>query len=215
MRCPAAGAPLPERTSPPCVFAALVIQTTGPNILNGIDTKALGDMMTAVRNEPKIARSTFHVATEVKTGFASRSSTKTPTLGGGPIQGRKRTFSFDGGHPPELLGHDEGPAGVETLLAALGACVGSGFTTFGAAMGIPVERVQVDLTGYLDLQGFMGLPAPGVVRPGYERIHATIRVKSAAPRDQLEKLKEVAEGASPVKDSLRAVAYTSELVVDA
>lgn len=187
---------------------------TNPQILNGIDTKALNDIMEAVRKEPQVARSTFRVDSEVKSGFHTKSTTKQPTLGGGPVAGRTRAFSFEGGHPPELLGHDEGPAGVETLLAALGACVGSGFTTFGAAMGIPIERVRVELTGYLDLQGFMGLPAPGVVRPGYERIHATIRVKSRASRDELLKLQEVAEGASPVKDSLRAVAYTSELVVE-
>lgn len=51
----------------------------------------------------------------------------------------------------------------------------------------------------------MGLPAPRVVRPGYERIHAKITVKSAASRADLEKLKEVAESESPVKNSLRAV----------
>ena len=187
---------------------------TTTQLLNGIDTKALGDMIDAVKKQPAIARSTFRVATELKGGFAAHSTTKTPTLGGAPIQGRKRAFTFEGGHPPELLGHDEGPAAVETLLSALGGCIGSGFTTFGAAMGIPIERVTLDLTGYLDLQGFMGLPAPGVVRPGYERIHAAIRVKSRAPRAELEKLKEIAEGASPVKDSLRAVAYTSELIVE-
>ncbi len=189
--------------------------TTQPRVLNGIDTKALNDMIAAVRGQPAMARATFRVATDVPSGFASRAETRTPTLGGAPVKGRARAFTLAGGHPPELLGHDEGPAAVETLLAALGACVGSGFTTFGAAMGIPIERVSVDVTGDVDLQGFMGLPAPGVVRPGFERIHARIHVKSRAAASDLEKLKEVAEGASPVKDSLRAVAYTSELVVEA
>jgi len=184
-------------------------------VVNGIDTKALNDVINAVRAQPALAKSTFRVTSETKLGFATRSHTGEPTLGGQKIVGRNRTFQYEGGHPPELLGHDEGPAGVETLLAALGACIGGGWTTFGAAMGVPVDRVRIELTGYLDLQGFMGLPAPGVVRPGYERIHAKIVVKSRAPRDALEKLKEVAEGASPVKDSLRAVPYTSELVVEA
>lgn len=189
-------------------------QTNG-QVLNGIDTKALQDVINAVRAQPALAKSTFRVTSETRQGFATRSRTGEPTLGGQKIAGRSQAFTFEGGHPPELLGHDEGPAGVETLLASLGACLGGGWTTFGAALGIPVERVRIDLTGYVDLQGFMGLPAPGVVRPGYERIHATIHVKSRAPRADLEKLKEVAEGASPVKDSLRAVAYTSELVVEA
>lgn len=184
-------------------------------VVNGIDTKALNDIMSAVKKQPAIAQSAFHVTSETRLGFATKSRTGEPTLGGQKMAGRTRTFTFEGGHPPELLGHDEGPAGVETVLAALGACIGGGWTTFGAAMGIPVERVRIELKGYLDLQGFMGLPAPGVVRPGFERIHATIHVKSRAPRDQLEKLKDVAEGASPVKDSLRAVPFTSDLTVEA
>lgn len=80
-------------------------------------------------------------------------------------------------------------------------------------MGILIASVRVELAGDLDVPGVMGLPAPGVVRPGYERIHARILVKNGASREELEKLKEVAEAMSPVKDNLRAVAYTSELVV--
>lgn len=183
--------------------------------LNGIDVRALSEIMETVKKTPAIARATFAVEAVTERGFNTRSRTLQPSLGGQPVAGRGRAFTFEGGHPPELLGHDEGPAAVETLLASLGACIGGGFTTFGAAMGIPLERVRIDLTGYLDLQGFMGLPAPGVVRPGYERIHAKILVKSRASRADLEKLKDVAESASPVKDSLRAVPYTSELVVEA
>jgi uncharacterized OsmC-like protein len=183
-------------------------------VVNGIDTRALNEVMEAVKKTPAIAKATFAVESVTERGFNARAKTVQPSLGGAAVAGRTKTFTFEGGHPPELLGHDEGPAAVETLLAALGACVGSGFTTFGAAMGVPLERVRIDLTGYLDLQGFMGLPAPGVVRPGYERIHAKIYVKSAAQRAELEKLRDVAESASPVKDSLRAVPYTSELVVE-
>jgi len=171
-------------------------------------------MLEAVRKTPAIARARFAVESVTERGFNSHAKTLQPNLGGAPVAGRGQAFQFAGGHPPELLGHDEGPAAVETLLAALGACIGGGFSTFGAHMGIPIERVRIDLTGYLDLQGFMGLPAPGVVRPGYERIHAKITVKSPASRKELETLKEVAESASPVKDSLRAVPYTSELVIE-
>jgi len=188
-------------------------QTT-KQVMNGIDTNALNGIIEAVKQTPAIARATFAVEGTTEYGFNTRSRTLPPTLGGQPLAGRAHTFRYEGGHPPELLGQDEGPAAVETLLASLGACVSGGFTTFGAAMGIPVDRVRVDVTGYIDLQGFMGLPAPGVVRPGYERIHAKFTVKSRASRAELEKLKETAEMLSPVKDSLRAIPYTSELVVE-
>lgn len=183
-------------------------------IVNGIDVKALNGTIAAVKGNPAIAQATFTVESRLERGFNARASTGPVTLGGQRLAGRTQSFRFVGDHPPELLGHDQGPAAVETLLAALGACVSSGFTTYGAAMDLPIESVRMDLTGYIDLQGMFGLPAPGVVRPGYERIHAKIYVKSRAPRAELEKLKQTAEDLSPVKDSLRAVAYTSELIVE-
>jgi uncharacterized OsmC-like protein len=189
-------------------------EETVQGVVNGIDVKALNGTIEAVKGNPAIAQATFAVESALDRGLNVRSRTGSITLGGQAIAGRAKTFRFEGDHPPELLGHDQGPAAVETLLAALGECVSSGFTMYGAAFAIPVDRVRMDLTGYIDLQGMLGLPAPGIVRPGFERIHAKIYVKSRAPRAELEKLKEMAEGLSPVKDSLRAVAYTSELIVE-
>jgi uncharacterized OsmC-like protein len=181
--------------------------------VNGIDLTALNAVIEAVKQQPQIAKATFGVVAVTRQGFQTRSQTAKPTLGGQPLAGRTHTFAFEGDHPPELLGGDAAPAAVESLLGALAACVSGGFTMYGAALGIPVERVDMELSGTVDLQGMMNLPAPGVVRPGFERLHAKISVKSRAPRAELEKLKEIAESSSPVKDSLRAVPYTSELVV--
>jgi uncharacterized OsmC-like protein len=59
----------------------------------------------------------------------------------------------------------------------------------------------------------LGLPEPGKVRPGYQEIRATYYVKSNASRDQLEKLAKMSEDLSPVRDSLRAVKFTSKLAM--
>jgi uncharacterized OsmC-like protein len=182
--------------------------------LNGIDVEALNQMIATVKKQPDAARARFAVVTRVEQGFRAHSEVGQPALGGQALQGRTHTFRLEGDHPPELLGKDAGPAAVETVLAALGSCIGSGYTTFGAAMGIPIEAVRLEVTGDVDLQGFMGLPSPGAVRPGFQRIHARTVVRSKAPREQLEKLRETAENASPVRDSLRAVPFTSELVVE-
>jgi uncharacterized OsmC-like protein len=190
-------------------------ETKSNGTVNGIDVNALNGIIEAVKQQPQIAKATFGVDAVTRLGFQTKSQTAKPTLGGQPLAGRTHTFAFEGDHPPELLGGDVAPAAVESLLGALAACVSGGFTMFGAALGIPVESVRMELTGTVDLQGMMNLPAPGVVRPGFERLHAKIRVKSKAPRAELEKLKEVAESSSPVKDSLRAVPYTSELIVEA
>jgi uncharacterized OsmC-like protein len=126
---------------------------------------------------------------------------------------RKSPFIIAGDHPPELLGTNKAPASVEVLLAALGHCISNGFAMYGAAMGITVESVTIDVEGDIDLQGLLMLPEPGKVRAGYQAIRATYYVKSKAPRDQLEKLAKLSEDFSPVRDSLRAVKFSSKLIV--
>jgi uncharacterized OsmC-like protein len=182
--------------------------------LNGIDLTALTAIIEAVKAQPEVAQASFGVTAETRRGFPTHTKTVVPSVGGQPLASRTKSFTFVGDHPPELLGHDVGPTAAEEILAALANCVSGGFTMYGAALGIPVEAVRMDLTGTVDLQGNMNLPAPGVVRPGFQRFHAKIRVKSPASRADLEKLRELAESTSPVKDSLRAVPYTSELIVE-
>jgi hypothetical protein len=72
-----------------------------------------------------------------------------------------------------------------------------------------VDQLEVELNGDIDLQGFMGLGEG--VRPGLERIHGRIYVKSPASDEQLQQLKQVVEQRSPVLDSLR-VPVETELV---
>ena len=50
------------------------------------------------------------------------------------------------------------------------------------AQGINIESLSFDLEGDLDLRAFLGLSEE--VRPGYEGIRLTYRVKSDAPREK-------------------------------
>jgi uncharacterized OsmC-like protein len=69
---------------------------------------------------------------------------------------------------------------VEAVLHALASCLAVGFIYNAAAQGINVESLSFDLEGDLDLRAFLGLSDQ--VRPGYENIRLTYRVKSDAPR---------------------------------
>jgi len=64
------------------------------------------------------------------------------------------------------------------------------------------------------MQGMLGLPQPGAVRPGFLEIKAKYYIKSKAPREQLEKVAKMGEDLSPVKDSTRAVKFSSQLFVE-
>ena len=183
-------------------------------IVNGLEVGQIQGMVDAVKKNPQLAQAKLYAKTVWKNGFNNEASIKDFELGGAMnTTSRKSPFIIAGDHPPELLGTNKGATSVEVLLAALGHCIASGFAMYGAHMGIPLESLTVDVEGDLDLQGMLGLPEPGKVRPGYQEIRATYYVKSNAPRDQLEKLAKMSEDLSPTRDSLRAVKFTSQLVV--
>ena len=187
---------------------------TTKKIVNGIDTEQIQGMMAAVKKQPQMAQAKLFAKTQWKSGFNNEASVKDFEMGGAMnTTSRKSPFIIAGDHPPELLGTNKGAASVEVLLAALGHCISNGFAMYGAAMGIPVESVTIDLEGDIDLQGLLMLPEPGKVRAGFQEIRARYYVKSAAPKDQLEKLAKLSEDFSPVRDSLRAVKFSSQLFV--
>lgn len=183
-------------------------------IVNGLNVQEIQGLIEAVKKEPQIAQARFRATTVWVTGFRNEASVKDFTLGGiTNSTSRTKPFTVIGDHPPELLGTNKGPSSVELLLVALGHCIASGFSTYGAHMGIPVKSLVVEIQGDVDLQGMLALPEPGKVRPGFQTIRARYYVQSDAPREQLEQLAKLAEDLSPTKDSLRAVQFSSELVV--
>jgi len=168
--------------------------------VNGIVLEQLNGTIEAVKQNPQLAQATFQSKTTWKTGFQSTGEIGDYIQAGSEVK-RGKKFHVVGDHPEGLLGHNNAPAAVETLIAAVGSCVSGGWATFGAAMGITVEKLEIKLQGDIDLQGFMGL-GDGI-RPGLQQIRGTIYVKSGASDQQLQQLKETAEKLSPVVDSLR------------
>lgn len=183
-------------------------------IVNGLDTKQVQGMIEKLKTNPSMARATFYTTTTWKTGFDNESFIRDFELGKNVIL-RPRTFKVVGGHPPELLGQNNGPTSVELLLAALGHSLASGWAIHGAVLGVPVEELKVQVDGNLDLQGMLMLPQPGAVKPGFQEIRAKYYLKSKADRSQIEQVKKMAEDLSPTRDSLRAVRFSSELIIEA
>jgi len=181
-------------------------------VVNGLEVNNIVTMVEGVKRNPASAQATFYATTNWKSGFHNEAEISNFTVGGAKLKHAK-TFKVEGDHPKELLGTDKGPTSVEVLLAALGHCIASGWAIYGAHMGVPIEALRIEVEGDIDLQGMLGLPEPGKVRPGYQNIRVTHYVKSKAARERLEQVKQMAEDLSPTKDSLRAVSYASKLVI--
>ena len=181
-------------------------------VVNGLEVNNIVKMVEGVKGNPAAFQCTFYAYNFWKSGFNVVAEVNDFTVGGAKLK-HVKTFKVEGDHPKEFLGTDKGPSAVEVLLCALGHCIAGGWGVNGAALGIPIESLRVEVEGDLDPQGMLGLPEPGKVRPGFQNIRVTHYVKSKAPRDKLEQAKQMAEDLSPVKDSLRAINYSSKLVI--
>lgn len=87
---------------------------------------------------------------------------------------------------------------METILAALGSCLTVGFAYNSAAWGINLESLEILLEGDLDLRGFLGVSDK--VRPGYQNLKVTCRIKSDASKEKLKELYQHVQRTSPVGD---------------
>jgi uncharacterized OsmC-like protein len=183
--------------------------------INGLSLEAVQSMVDLVKGQPAVAQATFYATTDWRGGFRNEAAIQAFSLGGAKNEtSRVRPFTIQGDHPEELLGTNEGATSVELLLAALGHCLASGWATYGAVLGVAIEGLRVEVEGDIDLQGMLPLPQPGAVPPGFYAIRATYYVRSTAARDHLEQVAKMSEDLSPTRHSLRAVDFSSRLIIE-
>jgi len=97
--------------------------------------------------------------------------------------------------PHELFGQNTAPNPQEMLMTALNACIMVGYVAEAAVKGIALEKVEVETAGELDLRGFLGID-PGV-RPGYESLRYTVRLKGDGTHEQFREIHENVIRTSP------------------
>lgn len=169
--------------------------------VNGVNVDQLAATVNAVEQNPEIGRFRFRAQNEWIDGGHSRTIIQGFYGAGQEDTSRQKPFIVEGDEPPVLLGHNTGPNAVESILHALASCLAVGFIYNAAAQGIEVESLTFDLEGDMNLRAFLGLSQD--IRPGFENIRLTYRVKSSAPRDKIEALCEYVQRTSPVLDMLR------------
>ncbi len=160
--------------------------TTSIQDVNGVDLQRLTDTIEAVNGQPDLAQFRFRARNRWVNGGHNRSKIKDFYGAGGEDTSRKASFVFDADEPDVLLGQDHGANPVEYLLHALAACMTTAMVYHAAARGITIESLESQFEGDLDLRGFLGLDEN--VRPGYENIRASFKVKADAEAERLEDL---------------------------
>ena len=169
--------------------------------LNGVNVDQLVQTISAIKDQPEIAKFKFRATNQWVDGGYSRTSIQSFYGAGQEDNTREKPFVLEGDEPPVLLGENRGPNAVETVLHALASCISVGFIYNAAAQDIAVEKLEMKLEGDIDLHAFLGLSDN--VRPGYENIRLTYKVKADAPDEKLTELCEYVQKTSPVLDIIR------------
>lgn len=132
---------------------------------------------------------------------------------GTSVKSTARQFEFHFDEPATLGGKDEAPNPVEYALASLGACQAIAYRALAALKGVSFEHVEVKTTGYLNLEGFLGLDEE--VRPGLGKVEFETLIVSEESEEKIERLAKQVEALCPVLDIIQnPVKVTGKLTVN-
>jgi uncharacterized OsmC-like protein len=177
--------------------------------INGVDLARLQGLVEQVAASPKNALARFSVTTGWTGGTRSESRVEGWELGGRHLP-RKHRIEID--EPRELCGTNTQPNPQEYLMAAFNACMMVGYVAGASSRGIELQSVEIETTGELDLRGFLGLDAS--VKPGYDRIHYTVRIRGSGTEQQFREIHQTVMKTSPNRWNIaNPIALTADLVV--
>lgn len=178
--------------------------------LNGLDVEYLTNAIEAITGDPAKGQTHWQVTSRWRGGTRSDTSVKTYSIGGQRVA---KDFTIRIDEPYELGGTNQFANPQEYLLAALNACMIVGYSAVCALQGIKLDELSIETEGDIDLRGFLGIDT--TVRPGYESLRYTVRIKGDATPEQFEKVHEVVKATSPNRFNVAtAIALKSTLVVE-
>jgi len=102
---------------------------------------------------------------------------------------------------PGLAGHALGPTAPEMLLGALASCLVHTYLIQAALLNIPLDHVEIQVSGRLDMSGVVGLPYDHP--PRLQDMTYVARVESPAPVDDIQRMHEAVEATCPVLNTIR------------
>lgn len=165
---------------------------TEPGTLNGINTEALRDAISAVTQDPAHGMTRWQVTTHWRGGTRSDTRVTGCVLGGQRVA---KDFTIRVDEPLQLLGTNQYANPQEHLLAALNACMIVGYTACCALEGIELEELRIETEGDIDLRGFLGIDP--TVKPGYDQLRYTVFIKGGGTPEQFENIHRTVMATSP------------------
>ena len=155
--------------------------------LNQVDLEAIGGLVTAIRQQPEAAQTTW--AAEVRWSGAFRS------------EARVRDFEpIASDEPTALGGSNTAPNPVEQLLGALGNCLAVGYAAQASVAGIEIRDLRIHVDGDVDLHTFLGLTEG---HAGFSSIRVAVHLDTDADEASVAALHRKVAATSPVGHTLQ------------
>ncbi|MEQ8211804.1 MAG: OsmC family protein [Lacipirellulaceae bacterium] len=179
-------------------------------VINGIDVEALLGAIAAIEANPAEGATTWKVTSRWNGGTRTDHFVDGFTMGGNKVD---RHFQIQIDEPKELCGTDQFANPQEYLLAATNACMMVGYSAVAALMGIELSKLEIEISGDIDLQGFLNINQ--AVAPGYERLHYVVHLAGNATAEQLEQLHATVQRTSPNYYNIsNPIELTCDLIVE-
>lgn len=166
-------------------------------MINGIDLDGLQAAKAGITATPSAGLARYGVALDWQTGTRANVRTTPMSIGSEIIP---RDFSWAVDEPPQLLGSSTGATPQELLMSGVGACIMVGFVVASSSMGVNIRSLSIEVTGGLDLAGFLELRPDARVK--MDGLKYLIRVDCDASKEQLTEIEKRAVSLSPNAMSL-------------
>lgn len=177
--------------------------------VNGLDLQALGQLVEEIKNDNTKGFVRFKVASTWKGQARSESRVQSYFMDGQEVP---REFSIVADEPLELLGQNTAPNPQELLMSAFNACIMVGYVATAAVLGVNLTGVEIETEGELNLRGFLGLDDK--VKPGYDSIQYTVRMRGDGTAEQFEAIHQNVVKTSPNYFNIaRPIQVKSNLVI--
>lgn len=169
-----------------------MLDKTQKTVINGLNMEDVAALIESVKADPAAGETKWKVSSAWRGRTHNRSTVSSFFIGG---EESKREFTIDIDEPAELGGGNRFANPQEYLLAALNSCMMVGYVALCSLHGIELESLEIDVTGDIDLRGFLGLDE--AVAPGYESLDYTVRIKGDATTEQFEEIHQAVMKTSP------------------
>lgn len=177
--------------------------------LNGVNLPVLRQLLADVKRDKHEGDTRWAVTTRWQGGAISETEVSECEIAGRRIN---RNFKFRSDEPLELAGTNTSPNPQELLMGALNSCMMVGYVALCSLHGIELESVEIETEGEIDLRGFLGIDKS--VKPGYDSLHYTVRIKGNGLPDQFAAIHEMVMATSPNRFNIaNPIKLTSHLVI--